>query len=466
MPLIRDVLIDVSGRPIPPELLQAKLRGSSRGLVEVVAGSLRPGDRLVLLVDQFEELFRYFGAATSPERKEEAQSFVHLLWQGSRDAEIPIYIILTMRAEFLGRCPEFADLNEAVNEGLYLVPRFSRAQLRQTIERPVSNRISSRLVNRLLNELGDDQDQLPILQHALMRLWEAWARTAEEEIDLKHYEVVGDLKAALGNHLDEILDELGPSDSQDARIAQAVFCRLTAVSADGSLLRQPASLNDLVAAAHAPVDEIRKVVEHFRRQGRSFLVLTDVPLSEKSVIEISHESLIRKWSRLVKWMQPQIEARKMHDYLTNAALWWKQHDRAKDDLLAGTRLELAEEWSKSHDSRLSSLEHEFLTASLKNPQQFEIIANWMPVPVAISSRATNKIMLANEPFLRMFGLETLDEIPERRFHHFYFDPEDRAASAAGHGKAGLHRRPHRPISTKKWRNVLGSWILAVNPVSR
>ena len=91
---------------------------------------------------------------------------------------MPIYVVLTMRSEFIGSCAEFPGLAEAVNDGQYLVPRMTRDELRLAITGPVAvggGQIAPRLVTRLLNEVGDDPDQLPVLQHALMRTWDEWA---------------------------------------------------------------------------------------------------------------------------------------------------------------------------------------------------------------------------------------------------------------------------------------------------
>jgi hypothetical protein len=120
-------------------------------------------------------LFRFKPARAMAGRRDEAVAFVQLLLEAARQDEVPIYIVLTMRSEFIGSCPEFPGLPEAINEGQYLVPRMTRDQLRLAITGPIAvggGTIAHRLVTRLLNEVGDDPDQLPVLQHALMRTWD------------------------------------------------------------------------------------------------------------------------------------------------------------------------------------------------------------------------------------------------------------------------------------------------------
>ena len=93
-----------------------------------------------------------------------------LLLEATSQEEVPIYVVITMRADFIGDCMEYHGLPEAFNDGQYLVPRLTREELRAAITGPVAvggGDIAPRLVLRLLNDLGNDQDQLPVLQHAL-----------------------------------------------------------------------------------------------------------------------------------------------------------------------------------------------------------------------------------------------------------------------------------------------------------
>ena len=120
---------------VTTSLVQATLRRGSRGLVEACREASLPGaDALLVIVDQFEELFRFIQESRFRTAGSDAQRFVDLLLEAARDDEVPIYIALTMRAEFLGHCPQFRELPDAINEGVYLVPRLNREQLRETIE--------------------------------------------------------------------------------------------------------------------------------------------------------------------------------------------------------------------------------------------------------------------------------------------------------------------------------------------
>src|SRR5205085_7422965 len=107
--------------------------------------------------------------------------------------EAPLYVVLTMRSDYLGDCAQFRDLPEAINDGQYLIPRMTRDQRREAIEGPVAvggATIAPRLVNCLLNDVGDNPDQLPLLQHALMRMWLHGEQQGDLDapLDLAHYE--------------------------------------------------------------------------------------------------------------------------------------------------------------------------------------------------------------------------------------------------------------------------------------
>src|SRR5262249_52967689 len=117
---------------------------------------------------------------------------------------LPVFVVLTMRSDYLGKSSQFRGLPEALNDSQYLAPRMTREQLQEAIEGPVGMagaRIAPALVQRLLNDTGDDPNQLPVLQHTLMRLWEvsSGARSRLDPIDLPHYEdgLVGGMGRAL-----------------------------------------------------------------------------------------------------------------------------------------------------------------------------------------------------------------------------------------------------------------------------
>ena len=328
-------------------ITEATLRRGSLGLVEAVRQNRMPsGESLLVVVDQFEELFRFARVTASGEQyRYEAAAFVKLLLEASRQREQNVYVVLTMRSDFLGDCSIFWDLPEAINEGQYLVPRMTRDQRAEAITGPVAvcgGRVEQRLVNRLLNDMGDNPDLLPILQHALMRTWENWLgdHAEGEALDLRHYEAVGTMTDALSLHADEAFNEL--PDDRARLIAEKIFKALTEKGEDNREVRRPVVLGDLCAVAGASLAEVVAVLEVFRREGRSFLTPSaSNRLDEESLIDISHESLIRNWGRLKTWVDEESGCAKIYRRLADTAVLY---ERGQAGLWRDPDLQHALEW--------------------------------------------------------------------------------------------------------------------------
>ena len=177
-----------AGTAAAAAVLQATLQHGPLGLVEVWRETPLPeATSLLLLVDQFEEIFRFRQQGYSSEA--EADALVELLLATAAQRDVPVYVVLTMRSDFLGDCALFRGLPEAINTSQFLTPRLTRAQQRVAIEGPASvfgGTVEAALVNSLLNDMGPDPDQLPLMQHVLMRMWTrkaaAAARAGDKDI--------------------------------------------------------------------------------------------------------------------------------------------------------------------------------------------------------------------------------------------------------------------------------------------
>jgi tetratricopeptide (TPR) repeat protein len=304
---------------------EATLRRGSLGLVEAAyAARLGEREKLLVVVDQFEELFRFRAArAGAAATDDDAAAFVKLLLEAARQRELPVYVVLTMRSDFLGDCAQLQGLPEAINDGQYLIPRLTRDERRVAIVGPARvarGKMTEPLVNRLLNDVGDNPDQLPILQHALMRTWDYWLkhRSGSEPVGLEHYLAVGTMSEALSLHADEAFNEL--PDERSRRVAELLFKSLTERGSDNREVRRPTRLGEICEVAEAGPAEVAAVVEVFRREGRSFLMPpAGVALTPDTVIDISHESLIRNWTRLREWVRDEAEGARIYRRLADAA---------------------------------------------------------------------------------------------------------------------------------------------------
>lgn len=316
------------------KMIESTLLMSRLGLEHVYEqANLEPGTNLLIVVDQFEELFR-FRELYSRTEEDRATAFVNLLLEAAR-SRYPIYVVLTMRSDFLGDCSQFEGLPEAINRGEYLVPRMTRDERRRAIIGPVhvgGGDISPILVTRLLNDVGDNPDQLSIMQHALNRTWARWQNEGAGKggLSIEHYEAVGTMAHALDWHAGKAFNEL--PDERAKTVCRKMFQALTDKGRDGRGVRRPTRLRDLAAITKAYVEqpdylhykqdaaeedavsendlaELRAVIEVFRKPSRSFVMPpVGEALEHDTVIDISHESLMRVWTTLHDWVERESQA--------------------------------------------------------------------------------------------------------------------------------------------------------------
>lgn len=345
--------------------LQATLRRGPLGLVEIMRETpLDDGANLLILVDQFEEIFRFRREVDA----DEADAFVALLL-ASIQHETPIYVVITMRSDFLGDAALFSGLPELLNDSQFLTPRLTREQCQAAIEKPArvfGGSVEPALVNRLLNEMGSNPDWLPVLQHTLMRMWTrakedaardllsngapSRAEMAGEEaitLTLDDYKKVGTVGDALSNHCDEVYGELS---KEQKRIAEIMFRRL-AERGDGQRdTRHPTRLSEIAAVAGVAPGAVVAVANQFRGADRSFIAPhPSQPLMPDTILDISHESLIRQWKTLSRWVDEEEASAVMFQRLKQTALLWKSGYAA---LWRTPDLERALDWKETQKPTL------------------------------------------------------------------------------------------------------------------
>jgi energy-coupling factor transporter ATP-binding protein EcfA2/cell division protein FtsB len=320
----------------------AQMERSTQGLAAVVAQTeFAAGESLLIVVDQFEELFRFEREKRTEDGGAQASLFVQSLLEATDAPGTAVYVILTMRSDFLGDCTRFRGLPAALNDSQYLVPRLTREQRREAIERPlqmVGAQMAPRLVQRLLNELGDEQDQLPVLQHALNRTYADWQRRGSAgEIDFEHYEAAGMLSGALNDHATAVFNSLTTAGRE---WAGPLFRALTTF--DGArAIRRPARFETLCEVTGARSDEDRRhlgdVIRSYAAPENS-LLLVDGELNPDRVVDISHESLIRNWKQLALWLA---EERDAVNWYRDVADDVRLHAAGQADTWRGAKLEKA-----------------------------------------------------------------------------------------------------------------------------
>lgn len=343
---IRIKQIDESDRKIHKAIISSVLRSSPDGLVEIAKYiQAETNENVFFMIDQFEELFRY-DESKGDQHSDDATAYVNLILNAVYQTKVPVYVALNMRSDFIGECSTFTGLTQMINTSNYLVPQMTREQKRMAIEGPVAvggGRISDRLVKRLLVDIDKHQDQLPILQHALMRTWDYWVDNHEpgEPMDVRHYNAIGKITQALSLHANEAYDELS---SKEKEIAEILFKNVTEKGEDNTGMRRPIRITSVSEIAEASDEEVMRVIENFRKPGRSFLMPdASIKLTKDTVVELSHESIMRIWNRLSVWVDEESESAQTYKRISEAAAMYQI---GKTGLWRPPDLQLALNWQK------------------------------------------------------------------------------------------------------------------------
>lgn len=340
-------------KAIRKTVISTILRNSSLGLIEAVKSLRSPEQQnILILVDQFEEIFRYKKLNIQHTQGDESEIFVSLLVEAVRRQQEPIYVALTMRSDFIGECSVFPELTQMINDSHYLIPQMNREQKRMVIEGPIAvggGKVTPRLVQQLLNDVGESPDQLPILQHAMMRTWQYWLshRKEDEPIDLQHYNAIGTLKEAMSQHANEAYDSLN---KREQKICEVMFKSLTERGSEGKEIRRPTKLGVITSIVGVNEEDMIRVVDRFREPGRTLLMPPhEVELQEDTVIDISHESLMRIWTRLKSWVDEEARSAEMYLKLSEASA---RYQRGEAGLWTMPDLQLALNWKQENTPTL------------------------------------------------------------------------------------------------------------------
>ena len=335
-------------------ILNTVLRRSSYGLADAIRQMKVPEkENILLIIDQFEELFRYKESRKDSTTVNETEAYIKLLVNAVKQKELPIYIVLTMRSDFIGECSQFQELTDLINNSNYLIPQMSRENFRNAVLGPISvggAEIDPQLLQHILNTIEDKTDQLPVLQHAMMRTWDYWLHYNELDspIKMRDYEAAGKMENALSRHANEAYDELT---DEGKEICKSLFRCLTEQGANNQGIRHPARIKYIAEIAQVSDQKVIEVVEKFRAKGRSFLTPGEnVNLDGDTVIDISHESLMRIWDKLKLWVEEESSSVQMYLRLAEAS---SQYQLGKTGLWRPPDLHLALNWKKTQKPSLT-----------------------------------------------------------------------------------------------------------------
>jgi WD40 repeat protein/serine/threonine protein kinase len=336
----------------PPGLAD-DLGSDDRGLLRVTKQIL-PSDSstLVLIIDQFEELFSAVSSESTRRR------FLENLVSVAQDQRSRIRVILTMRADYFHRPLEYPDFAGVLRDGLITVAPMSAEGLAQAIAAParaVGVEIEPGLVTKVIADVENQPGGLPLLQYALTELF---AAREGDQLTIAGYEATGGVLGALGRRAEALYDELSPT----ARaVAHQLFLRLVTVDEDAAGdSRRRVRRSELSGLA---VDQ--RALDLVINQYGTFRLLSfdSDPVTRGPTVEVAHESLLREWPRLRGWIDEQRDDLLLHRRVNTSAREWIESDRDPSFALRGSRLEQAESWQARTGIALSGDEQEYLAAS-------------------------------------------------------------------------------------------------------
>ncbi|MBD2778138.1 CHAT domain-containing protein [Iningainema tapete] len=299
------------------------------------------GTRLVLIVDQFEELYTLCAES-------ERQPFLDALLTA---CSAPAFtLIITLRADFFGHALSYRSFSDALQGAVLNLGPMSSEELRNAIEKPAAQMqvgLEKELTNTLINAVEEQSGSLPLLEFALTQLW---SKQQSGLLTHQAYKEIGTVEEALANHAEAVYAQL---DEANRARAQRVLMQLVRLGEETEPTRRLATR-----------DEVKKenwdLVTHL---ASTRLVVTNCNSRGEETVEIVHEALIRSWGRLEQWIQTDGEFRRWQEQLRTAMRTWEKSNHDEGALLRGKPLADAEYWQTKRQEELSSGERSFILAS-------------------------------------------------------------------------------------------------------
>ena len=349
----------------------------------------RKSANLLLIVDQFEEFFTNSENLTNGNPNDNSHLVANLLSHTVRLAKennIPIYIVFTMRSDYIGNCASLRGIPELIGYSQYFIPRLNRTEIADVIRSPAElngDKIHNRLVDHLINSTTEGADQLPIIQHCMNRLW----RSANgKDLDLYHLAMCQGLKASdlpsnqqelfkenpskpyedeislnnvINAHASSLFEEsleffLGKHkefDEKNLKLNLIFIFKCLAKMDNGKGVRYKVKFGELLNNLSYPMDiiQLNDLIYLFRKEGNDLLAPYTNQIENLSVddpLEISHESLIRNWISLKTWSELDAQDYQTFKDLRAQSDKWIDNNRSINYLLGIGPLDYFETWFK------------------------------------------------------------------------------------------------------------------------
>jgi WD40 repeat protein/serine/threonine protein kinase/two-component SAPR family response regulator/energy-coupling factor transporter ATP-binding protein EcfA2 len=358
----------------PPPNLVEPMKRDTGGLLRTLRRILpaTPGAQLLLIIDQFEELF------TLVEDQELRTFFLDSLLTAIRAPLSPLRLVVTLRADFYDRPLAMQVWGEILKENTEIVLPLNPSELTWAVREPARRMgvsLEEGLASAIVADVSDQPGALPLLQYAMTELFE---QREGDTITHAAYQGIGGVQGALGQRAENLYGELDQDEQQAAR---QLFLRLVTLGEGVEDTRRRTLRTELEAlyihgqpdgaTSDSPTDNapspISPVIDLF---GQHRLLSFDRdPLTRSPTVEVAHEALLREWPRLRDWLVESRHDVRMQRLLAAAAAEWQQAEKDAGYLLRGSRLDLFEQWVESSSVALTADERAFLQASSTARQQ-------------------------------------------------------------------------------------------------
>ncbi|MGD2078324.1 MAG: protein kinase, partial [Chloroflexota bacterium] len=354
----------------PGRSLIDDIRSDQRGLLRVVRRCLAgEKSKLVLIIDQFEELF------TLVENERERTCFLDSLYTAVTAIDSPLYLIVVLRADFYDRPLGYPNFGQLVRDNLVTVLSLTPEQIIQAIVLPaerVGLHFESGLESQIVTAVTDQPGALPLMQYALTELFE---NREENRLTMAAYQLIGGVTGALGRRADELYEDLEPTGQETA---QQLFLHLLKLGQEGEVTRRRVLRSELESLAinggdwptgstQGPRERrlptiMAEVIDLF---GQHRLLTFDRdPVTRAPTVEVAHEALFQEWARLKNWLDNYRNDIRLKRRLESATAEWMAAGQEASFLLRGSHLNQTEAWANETKLALTPIEWRFLAASL------------------------------------------------------------------------------------------------------
>jgi formylglycine-generating enzyme required for sulfatase activity len=336
--------------------LAEKLKSRTVDLPNVMGAcrAANPGKRILLIADQFEEMFTL---VTDDLLR---RHFIDTLLDGFSDicdcGLVDICLVLTLRADFYGVALGHRRLADALQGGVENLGPMTREELREAITRPAGIvSFENGLVDTLLDDVGGRPGSLPLLQFALR---EMWGHLEKPRMTRSSYDAIGGVEGAVAQRAQAIYDaatEKG-NDTHTVMLFRRLFTRLVTLSEGAEDTRRIVGREEL-----GP--ETWQLAQRLAGEENR-LIVTSSPAPCHETAEIVHEALIRNWPTFVEWVNRDRSFQTWLRQLKPGVDEWRRHPEDDGTLLRGRSLKVAEEWLLGRSDEINENERAYIEASI------------------------------------------------------------------------------------------------------